>query len=80
MNEIVIERDVPVPLGRAKVSRFSDVLKRMNAGDSFTLPEDDRNYLQQTISQLKRRNAEYADFVFTVRRQEGHMIRCWRIA
>ena len=77
--DIKIEKDVPLPLGRARSNEFRVLLERMHPGESFLIPVAVRSCLAESVSQLKRRNKQFSRRVYTIRKQEGGMARCWRV-
>ncbi len=71
---IKIERGIPVPLNSVKRSSKYP-LREMEVGDSFSIPKDQRLQLSSYMTSAGRdMNAKF------ISRQDGNIVRVWRVA
>lgn len=71
---IVIEKNVPIPT--SPVSLKWDFLKRLEVGDSFVLPKDNR----VALLAAQKRDAQSFKLKTRTIPETPHLVRVWRIA
>jgi hypothetical protein len=75
-----IEKKVPLPKGGQKRSgKYLSLFLAMKCGDSFVIPDRQRNGLAASVSHFRRRHPEGKKYRFTIRRISETECRIWRI-